>query len=110
MSQQRAPLSAKPVQNPVIGTLVDDKGVMHLRIPHTGFWGWVLKKCGKPEVSDVDIDEKVAFVWTHCDGRLTVGEIAGLMAKCFGEPQSEVEDRLTELVAAMKRYDWVRLR
>lgn len=51
----------------------------------------------------IRLDEVGSFAWLHLDGEQTVQEIADRMTEAFGDRVHPVEERLGQLVWALRR-------
>ena len=58
-------------------------------------------------VPRIRLDDRGAFVWSHLDGRRTVGEIAQFAREHFGESIEPAEERVGRLVLMFRREDLV---
>lgn len=58
-------------------------------------------------VPRIRLDDRGAFVWRHLDGVRTVGEIAQLARKTFGESIEPAEERVGRCVLMFRREDLV---
>jgi hypothetical protein len=68
---------------------------------------WLQPRLKKPYFR-LSLDEVGSFVWEQCDGKMTVREIAALMAARFGENVQPVENRLSIFFATLFRNKVVR--
>ena len=60
-------------------------------------------------VPRIRLDDRGAFVWSHLDGRRTVGEVAQLARERFGGSIEPAEERVGRLVLMFRREDLVAL-
>jgi hypothetical protein len=55
---------------------------------------WAARFLKKPAQTYLHLDEEGAFVWSHCNGEYTVGEIVDQMRTEFGPEAEPVLERL----------------
>jgi hypothetical protein len=55
----------------------------------------------------IRLDEVGSFAWRHLDGERTVGEVAELLRKEFGEEVEPAEERLGHLVWLMRKEEFL---
>jgi hypothetical protein len=56
----------------------------------------------------VDLDEIGSFVWKHCNGEMTAGEIAMRMKERFGDRIRPVNERLRLFFGKLERLSYIR--
>lgn len=69
--------------------------------------GRVMEKIAVHTEDKLNLDELGSFVYRHCDGTKTVGEIAELLQGHFGERAEPSEDRLTLFIKEMFRRELI---
>ncbi|MFT5872836.1 MAG: hypothetical protein ACI8WT_001773 [Clostridium sp.] len=65
---------------------------------------WLIKK---PNVNDIELDERGSMVWQSCDGSNTVYEIAVAMMKKFDDTEQESIDKLVTFLRYLSRSGWI---
>jgi hypothetical protein len=66
------------------------------------FGQWFLLKLRKPNIR-VKLDTLGSFVWNHCQGVITVREIADRLKGEFGESAEPVYERVGEFIKRLHR-------
>lgn len=84
---------------------IESDGVVELLMPRYGRGGLAraLSRWLNPRPVRIRLDEIGAFVWSRCDGRHSVDEIAEVMREEFGPEAEPVEERLLVFVRRMLR-------
>jgi len=55
----------------------------------------------------IKLDDFGSYVWIHCDGRNTVGQIANLLREKFKDEVDPVYDRLAVFMQSLARYQFI---
>jgi hypothetical protein len=63
---------------------------------------WLMPRLAKPHFR-IQLDDIGSAIWRGCDGRTTVGIIAGRLEQEFGERVRPVEDRLQKFFHQLER-------
>ncbi len=69
---------------------------------------WFVPMLAKPNFK-VKLDKFGSFVWSKCDGNMTVEHIGREMAQQFGEPLESVYERIGKYLAKLARDKFVLL-
>jgi len=65
---------------------VDNSGIVTFHVKHEGFFDKVAQKLfGRPQVTDVSLEEKGSYVFLLIDGKRTVYDIMQLTDEKFGD-------------------------
>lgn len=67
---------------------------------------WLMPLLSKPFFR-VRLDEQGSYIWSHCDGQTTVGEIVEGMKSRFGESPEEVEERMNKFIHTLERGELI---
>ena len=87
---------------------IDEKGVVTLNIPNTGFFNRLAQKLFKrPPVSYVHFDENGSFVWPIMDGRKDIIAIGEEVKTKFGEAAEPLYPRLAKFFQILDSYGFV---
>lgn len=93
MNEQNNLLLKRPVSRPNVAAEWGHEP--RLVVHHTH---WISRLCARffktPSKTYLSLDVHSAFVWSHCDGTHTVGEIAQRFAEKFGPEAEPVMERL----------------
>lgn len=93
MKQRNNLLLKRPVSRPHV--TADRGDIPRLVVYHNH---WLSKLCTRffrtPAQTYFNLDAYGSFVWSHCDGQYTVGDIARLMSEEFGPEAEPVMERL----------------
>ncbi|MFZ5519355.1 MAG: PqqD family protein [Candidatus Zhuqueibacterota bacterium] len=55
----------------------------------------------------IKLDDFGSFVWKHCDGKNTVGQIGNLLSEKFKQEVDPVYDRLAVFMQSLARYQFI---
>jgi hypothetical protein len=100
-------LELKPIRN--LKWETGDKNETILLVPkfkNRYLLKWLVPRLKKQNFK-VKLDEFGSFVWNHCDGNNTVGEIAEKMKIKFGEDFDPTCERIGKFVSQMIRDSFV---
>ena len=93
MKQQNNLLLKRPIGRPHVTIAWDDAPRLIVHHNH-----WISKLCSRffrtPVKTYFSLDSQGSFVWSHCNGQYTVGEIANLLHTEFGTEAEPVIERL----------------
>ena len=95
-----------------IGWEKDSEGLVVLLKPkfqHPFLQKHVLPKLKRPHYK-VKLDEIGSFLWIHCDGLLTVQNIADRMAKHFGDKVEPLYERIGLFLQSLEKNKFIRLK
>ncbi len=62
---------------------------------------------GRPHIN-VRLDSVGSAIWHECDGRATVGQIAGRLTERFGDSVAPVHERLARYFGELERSRFIR--
>jgi hypothetical protein len=95
-----------------IGWEKDSEGFVVLLKPkfrHPFFLKHVLPRLKKPYYK-VRLDEIGSFFWEHCNGHLTVKELADRMAEHFGESIDPLYERVGLFLQSLEKNQFIRMK
>lgn len=88
----------------------EENGQIRLIVRHTGFFRRLAVKLFRTsDQTTTTLDAHGSFVWRHCDGRFTVGEIVGVMRERFGSDAEPALERLILFLRMLIRLRLIRL-
>ncbi len=88
----------------------DEAGMVTLHKENTGLFDRAAQKLlRKPRVSHIHLDEMGSFVWPRIDGARTVGKLAELAARKFGERADPAYPRMAQYIRILASYGFVTL-
>jgi hypothetical protein len=84
---------------------IESGGVVEVLMPRYGRGGLAraLSRLLNPRPVRIRLDQVGAFVWSRCDGRHSMDQIAKVMREEFGPEAEPVEERLLVFVRRMLR-------
>ena len=95
-----------------IGWEKDSEGFVVLLKPkfqHPLFQKHILPKIKRPHYK-IALDAIGSFFWEHCDGAQTVNDIAGSMAKHFGDKIETLYDRITLFLQHLEKNKFIKMK
>lgn len=69
---------------------------------------WLVPRMKSPDIR-IKLDKIGSFVWTLCDGKTTVAEIADRMVAEFGDSAAAAHDRIRQFLFSLEKADLVNL-
>ncbi len=100
-------LDLKPIRNLKWETGVKSETILLVpKFKNRFLVKWLVPRLKKPNFK-VKLDEVGSFVWNHCDGNITVGEMAEKMKFRFGEDFDPTFERIGRFVSQMIRDGFV---
>ena len=104
--QQENYLDYVPVVSPR-HTWSEEDGKVTIHMLHTGFYSTIAQKFfHRPRVSHIDLEGQGSFVFRQIDGKRTIGEIALLVEREFGEDPALYE-RLIKYMQILRNNGFV---
>lgn len=102
-------LSARPLRNPGLEWHDNDDGDVVIILPRRKdtlgkILNWMFQV---PEKKPVTLDEVGSFVWRHCDGNHTFGQMLNLMAEKYQVSKREVEMSLGQFMQTLGKRGMV---
>lgn len=102
-------LSARPLRNPGLEWHDNDDGEVVIILPRRKdtlgkILNWMFQV---PEKKPVTLDEVGSFVWRHCDGNHTFGQMLNLMAEKYQVSKREVEMSLGQFMQTLGKRGMV---
>jgi len=76
----------------------------HHNKPIEKFMRWIIKK---PNINDIELDDRGSMVWQLCDGTKTVYDIALAMVKRFNDTEQNSIDRLIMFLRYLSTRGWI---
>jgi hypothetical protein len=93
MKQRNNLLLKRPIGRPHVVAEMGNESRLVVHHNH-----WISKLCTRffrtPAQTYFNLDSYGSFVWSHCNGEYTVGDIARLMSEEFGTEADPVMERL----------------
>ena len=87
---------------------LDEKGMVTLNIPNTGFFNKIAQKLlKKPPVTYIHLDENGSFVWPISDGEGNIIRIGELVRERFGEDAEPLYPRLAKFFQILESYGFI---
>jgi hypothetical protein len=71
-------------------------------------WTWLLRLFKKPNFR-VKLDERGSFLWLHCNGTRSIGEIAAATQEHFGDPPQDSGLRTATFIQELARGGFLAL-
>ena len=94
----------------VAGWHAGEDGLVTLEVEHRGVVHTLAQKLlHKPRISYIHLDEMGSFVWPRIDGARTVGKLAELAARKFGERADPAYPRMAQYIRILASYGFVTL-
>ena len=91
------------MKNPNFTWRVNDRGMVVVNVTWDGFFHKIAQKFfGRPESSEIALDNIGTFVWNQLDGQRSLYEVAENMKKHFGKDIEPVYRRLFTFIGIMK--------
>lgn len=86
----------------------DDQGMITLFVHNTGLMKKITQKLfGKPEYTQVHLDENGSFIWPLIDGKKDIIALGELVKEHFGEKAEPLYPRLAEFFRILESYGFV---
>ncbi len=96
-----------PVKNGDICWEEDDDLVI-IKQENKGFYNKIAQKFfGRPEVSNIHLDEFGSFVWKQIDGEKDITEIGRLVSDEFGEAAEPLYERLVNYIYRLRDVKYI---
>lgn len=89
----------------------NEKGLVTLHVHNTGLVKKITQKLlGKPEYTQVHLDENGSFVWPLIDGEKNIIELGVLVKEHFGEKAEPLYPRLAKFFQILESYNFITFR
>ena len=89
----------------------DNAGLVTLYVHNTGFMKKLTQKfLGKPEYTQVHLDENGSFVWPLIDGEKSILELGDPVKAHFGEKAEPLYPRLAKFFQILESYGFISFR
>ena len=86
----------------------EENGKVTIHMEHRGFYAWIAQTFfHRPRVSHIDLDVYGSFVFRQIDGTRTVGELAELMRRRFGQEAEPLYDRLIKYMQILRNNGFI---
>lgn len=97
-----------PVKQEGLKWDVDEQGMVTLYVHNTGLMKKITQKLfGKPEYTQVHLDENGSFIWPLVDGEKDIIELGKLVKEHFGEKAEPLYPRLAKFFQILESYSFV---
>ena len=97
-----------PVKQEGLKWDVDEQGIVTLYVHNTGLMKKITQKLfGKPEYTQVHLDENGSFIWPLVDGEKNIIELGKLVKEHFGEKAEPLYPRLAKFFEILESYGFV---
>jgi hypothetical protein len=93
----------------VVNWKPDSQGLIVLLKPKFK-WPWLRKhllpRMKRPHYR-VQLDQKGSFIWKHCDGQNTVGDLAEMHRETFGKDVEPLLERLSLFLHSLEKNEFI---
>ncbi|BBF42183.1 hypothetical protein lbkm_0865 [Lachnospiraceae bacterium KM106-2] len=97
-----------PVKNELYLDHINEKGLVVVRVPKTGFFDVLAQKLAKtPKVSYITLDEYGSFIWQFIDGEMSIHDISIQVKEHYGDQAEPLYDRLVKFFQILKEHKFV---
>ncbi|MCD8082592.1 MAG: PqqD family protein [Clostridiales bacterium] len=87
---------------------VGKNGMVTIHMVHRGFYAWIAQTFfHRPRISHIDLDRMGSFIFRQIDGKQSVGEIAELVKKEFGEEAEPLYGRLVKYMQILRNNEFI---